>query len=419
MHNTTAAFAPVTGRFYQVVIAQGGRERVAFKLEFVGGARVDRFEIKSGDAARPLWNVPSPFAVPAGGAIRLGQLVDLTAQLRPDGRLEWRAPPGEWTLLRLGHTSTGKTNAQATKEGAGLECDKMNADAVLKHFDAMLGKVIAEVGPLAGKSFKTAHVDSWEALCANWTPAMLAEFRRRRGYDPVPYLPVMAGRVVESTEVSERFLWDLRRTIADLVSENHFGVFKREINRRGLQFQAEAIGPNATTITVADPFQSKAQTDLPMGEFWTGRETAPDCKEAASSAHLHGKSIVPAEAFTAVIGNWTEHPFSLKATGDRAFCRGINRFVFHRFVHNPWPERKPGMTMGQYGINLEPTVTWWEFAPAWFEYLSRCQFLSAARPRRGGRALLRRRKRDLPPRAARRADARLARRLRCRRLRHG
>jgi hypothetical protein len=373
-HTTTAGFTPVSGRVFRVLIKAGRREPlVACRLELHSGARLDRWEAKAGDVARPFSNAASPFAVERAATLPSARLLDLTGRLSGDGRLAWDVPPGDWTVLRLGHTPTGRKNAEATAEGSGPEVDKMAAAKVRAHFDAFIGSLIAEVGPLAGRSFKTAHLDSWEALCANWTPAMPAEFLARRGYSLEPFLPVLTGRVVESVETSERFLWDYRRTIADLIAENHFGTMRAELNRRGLRLQAEALGPNL--ITIGDAFQCKAEVDTPMAEFWTGRDTAPDCKEAASSAHLHGKTVVPAEAFTAVTGNWTEHPYSLKATGDRAFCRGINQFFFHRFAHNPWPERAPGMTMGRYGINFEPTATWWTFAPAWIDYLARCQFL--------------------------------------------
>lgn len=373
-HTTTAGFAPVHGRAFRIVIKGGSRvPTIAFRLELHGGPRLDRWEAKAGDVARPFSNATSSFAVPPAAAIRRDAVIDLTSRLQPDGRLSWDVPPGQWLIQRLGHTPTGRKNAEATDEGSGWEVDKMDARKVRAHFDAFLGPLITELRGNAGRALTSVHVDSWEALCANWTPAMRDEFRARRGYDLFPFLPVMTGRVVESVETSERFLWDLRRTIADLIAVNHFAVLRAEANRRGLKFEAEALGPNL--ITIGDPFQCKAEADLPMGEFWTGRPTSPDCREAASSAHLHGRPIVPAEAFTAVLGNWTEHPYSLKATGDRAFCHGINRFVIHRFVHNPWPARAPGMTMGQYGINFEPTITWWREAPSWVDYLARCQFL--------------------------------------------
>ncbi len=370
----TVAFQQATGRYYRILVTSVRGSTLTFSANLLAAACPDRWELKAGSKAMPACNNWSSFSVPAEAAVHRDKLIDITSKLASDGRLEWEVPEGNWTILRIGHTSTGKVNAQATAAGAGLEVDKIDPKAVETHFNAMLGKLITDVGPLAGKAFRYAHIDSWEAQSQNWTPAFRTEFIKRRGYDPLFYLPAMTGRVIENVEVTERFLWDLRRTIGDLIAENHFKLMQSLINRRGMQFQAEAIGPNLSTI--ADAMQCKIHTDIPMAEFWTGREIRIDCKEAASSAHLHGKSIVAAEAFTAVRGDWTEYPYSLKAEGDRTFCHGINRFVFHRYAHQPWADGpKPGMTMGQYGINLNRTNTWWNQSPAWLTYLARCQYL--------------------------------------------
>ena len=185
----------------------------------------------------------------------------------------------------MGHTSTGKKNAPAPDSGTGLECDKMNRAAVEANFAGMMGKVIAEVGPLAGKSLKMVLADSWEAGCQNWTPAMREEFTKRRGYDPYPWLPCIAGRVVGSLEESERFLWDFRRTIADLIAEHHYGTFQKLCHKNKLLFTAEAPGIGMPTI--ADQLQCKARTDVPMGEFWMGGHN--DSKEPACAAHIGGQ----------------------------------------------------------------------------------------------------------------------------------
>ena len=213
---------------------------------------------------RPDLNLKFPDKPIAG--IERGRILDLTNKLGPDGKLDWDAPAGEWTVLRMGHTSTGKKNAPAPDSGTGLECDKMNRAAVEAHFAGMMGKVIAEVGPLAGKSLKMVLADSWEAGCQNWTPAMREEFTKRRGYDPNPWLPCIAGHVVGSLEESERFLWDFRRTIADLIAEHHYGTFQKLCHKNNMLFTAEAPGIGMPTI--ADQLQCKARTDVPMGEFW-------------------------------------------------------------------------------------------------------------------------------------------------------
>ena len=249
----------------------------------------------------------------------------------------------------------------------------MSRAAVEANFEGMMGKVIADVGPLAGKSFKMVLADSWEAGCQNWTPMMRDEFTKRRGYDPLPWLPCITGRVVGSLEESERFLWDFRKTIGDLIAENHYGTFQELCHKHGMLFTAEAPGIGMPTI--ADQLQCKARTDVPMGEFWIDGHN--DSREPACAAHIGGQQIATAEAFTAVTkdAKWTKAPFDHKALGDLNFARGINRFVFHRYAMQPWKDRVPGMTMGPWGTNFERTNTWWEQAAPWMQYLSRSQAL--------------------------------------------
>lgn len=378
-HLTTAAFPAVTGRHFRVTVLQGGRlPNVAFRLTLHSGDRVDRYENKAGDAPRDSTTAWSARAASPGSLVDPKLMVDLTDRLRPDGTLDWVVPglpegASQWTVLRIGHTLTGRTNQAATPEGRGLECDKLNPDAVRAHFDAFAAKILDENRDRIGRSINFLHLDSWEALCQNWTPRMREEFTRLRGYDPKPYYPVLTGRIVTSLEVSERFLFDLRRTVADLIRDNHFKLLTKLCNDRGVRLHAEALGPNMPTI--AHGLECKAVVDVGMGEFWVGREIRADCKEAAASAQIHGKSLVPAEAFTAVRGDFTDDFLSLKPLGDAAFAMGINKFVFHRFVHQPWPERFPGMGMGPYGINFERTNTVWPEVRTFTDYLTRSQFL--------------------------------------------
>ncbi len=235
--------------------------------------------------------------------------------------------------------------------------------------------VLQEAGPLAGKSLKSVLADSWEAGCLNWTPAMREEFLKRRGYDPLPWLPTLTGRVVGSVDQSDRFLWDFRRVIADLIAENHYGVIQELAHQHGMQFYAEA--PGIGMPTVADELQCKARTDVPMGEFWLDGHGSADVKEAASAAHINGLRWAAAESFTSVPQNasWKNDPFGVKALGDKHFCLGLNRIVFHRYAHQPFTDKYPGVSMGPWGLNFERTQTWWEQARAWIEYIARCQWM--------------------------------------------
>jgi hypothetical protein len=251
----------------------------------------------------------------------------------------------------------------------------MSREAVQAMFDGMLAKVIADSKENVAKGLKLVLLDSWEAGCQNWTPKFREEFQQRQGYDPLPWMIAMSGRYVESPEKTERFLWDYRRTIADLIAENHYGLLQKLCNENGLLLTAEAPGIGMPTI--ADALQCKGRTDVPMGEFWVNRhDDNGDTREAASGAHIYGRKVAAAESFTATPENakWTNDPYSLKAQGDEQYCAGINRFVFHRYAHQP-DERRPGMTMGPWGVNFERTNTWWEPGREWITYLSRCQYM--------------------------------------------
>ena len=311
-------------------------------------------------------------ALPAEQIIAADRMVVLTDKLDVQGRLAWEVPPGEWTVLRFGHTSTGANTRPAPAPGLGLECDKFDKAALEAHFNDFLGKLMADIGPLTGKSLVSLHIDSWEMGPQNWTAKFREEFQQRRHYDLLRYLPVMTGRVVESLEVSERFLWDLRQTILELIAENHAGYLAELAHQHGMGLSIEPYDG-----TPCDDMTYGARADVPMGEFWRDTfNTWFSCTEASSIAHTYGKSVVQAEAFTSGAGErWLAYPASLKTLGDWAFCDGINRFVFHRYAHQPWLDRWPGMTMGPYGIHYDRTQTWFEQSKAWIEYLTRCQFL--------------------------------------------
>lgn len=313
--------------------------------------------------------------IPAESVIARDRVVVLDADGSKGGRIRWEMPEGCWTVLRMGHEPTGVENAPAPESGRGLECDKLSREGIEAQFGAMMAKLAADNGVGRGRSrygLVATHIDSWENGSQNWTARMPEEFRKRRGYDLVPYLPVLTGRVVESLEVSERFLWDMRRTVSDLVLENYAGRMRELAHAHGMRFTVEAYGGPCDAIAYA------GRSDEPMGEFWTPSGAIETCKAMASAGHVYGKRIIGAEAFTSGDQErWREHPALLKSHGDRAFCEGINRLVFHRYALQPWtvPERRPGMTMGPWGQHYERTQTWWEWTAGWHEYLARCQFL--------------------------------------------
>jgi len=313
--------------------------------------------------------------IPANQLIARDQIIDLSNRMDRDGKLNWTPPPGQWLVIRFGHTTTGKDNHPAPESGRGLECDKFSKVAAEVMFNGLMGKLIAENQKLTGlgKVLVSTHIDSWEVGSQNWTPRMREEFRQRRGYDLWPFLPTFTGRAVDSVEVTERFLWDLRQTVSDLIVENYAGAFRALANRHHLRLSIEAYDG-----VPCDEMTYGGQADEPMAEFWSWTKfgTAYSCTEMTSAAHIYGKKICGAEAFTATDAEkWRGHPGNVKDLGDWAFCEGINRFVFHRYAAQPWTNRAPGMSMGPWGLHYERTQTWWEQSRAWHEYLARCQFL--------------------------------------------
>lgn len=317
--------------------------------------------------------------VPAASLIDRAGILDLTERMDAQGRLQWEpptlpnSPNGEWTVIRFGHTFTGAMSHPAPATGAGPECDKLSKEGIEANYRGMIGKLVKDVGPLAGKTFTTTHVDSWEVGAQNWTPLMREEFKRLRGYDMLPMLPVLTGRLVTSPEVSERFLRDVRQTVSDLLAENYIGHLRKLANQDGLRLSMEAYSTPANDQDVANHIEE------PICEFWwpDGGGFYWSVKAMASVAHVNGLPVVGAEAFTANNNErWRAHPASIKALGDRAFCDGVNRFIVHRYAMQPWTtNRWPGMTMGPWGVHYERSNTWWEDSTAWHQYVSRCQYL--------------------------------------------
>lgn len=312
--------------------------------------------------------------LPAADCIQPNAVVDLTKQLSPAGHLEWDVPPGDWTIMRFGRTLTGQTTRPAPDPGLGFESDKFERAGLDAQFAGYIQKLLAKIGPRtnANSGLTMLHFDSWEMSSQNWSPTFGAEFLKRRGYDPLEYLPALSDRIVGSSEISERFLWDLRQTAQELVVENHVGYLQEFSHKNGLTLSVEPYDMNP----VGDLTLGRV-ADVPQCEFWNlGFDAAYSVIEAASIAHTGGKSIVAAEAFTSNPGeDWQAYPATLKAQGDWAFCSGVNRFDFHRFQAQPGITRWPGMGMGPYGVHWDRTQTWWDMVPAYHEYLTRCQFL--------------------------------------------
>lgn len=319
-------------------------------------------------------------AMPDEQDARVEEVIDLTAKLVPDGTLNWNAPTGDWRVIRLGVTLNDHCRVSTCSQGwDGYALDPFDAGAFKRYWDAVVEPLIADAGPLAGKTLKYLHTDSWEVEVANWTPTLRAEFQQRRGYDLLPWLPVIAGRIVNSREESNRFLHDFRRTMGDLAIDNHYKLFKEWSHRRGLLIHPESGGPHAVPI---DAQQCLGLNDAPMSEFWAwswrhrvGDENRFFVKQPASAAHTYGRKLVLAEGFTTIGPHWQETLWdNLKPSFDYAATEGMNLLVWHAFVCSPASQGIPGQ---QYfaGTHLNPNVTWWEKSAPFFAYLNRCQAL--------------------------------------------
>jgi hypothetical protein len=310
--------------------------------------------------------------------ISKNKILDLSGMYKPDGVLQWNVPPGKWTVMRFVERNNGSTSRPAPLPGLGFESDKFDTSALHAHYNAYIGKLIKRISPAkssSGGGWTMLHIDSWEMGAQNWTENFIEEFIKRRGYDPLLFLPVYKGYIINSREESERFLWDVRQTSNELITENHAGAFKKMGRRNNFTLSVEPYDMNP-----ASDLDLGSVADMPMGEFWSegfGFNSSFSCIEAASIAHFTGKTVVAAEAFTSNGDEaWKMYPGIMKNQGDWAFSIGINKFFFHTFVHKALGDQYiPGMTMGQYGVHWDRGQSWWPLAGAYHKYITRCQYL--------------------------------------------
>ncbi len=307
-------------------------------------------------------------------------VIDLSDRMSADGELHWDAPQGNWTVFRLGYASNFKMTRPSPQAAVGLECDRLHPRGIEAHFNHRLKPILDAAGDKTGRTLQYVHIDSWEAHGQNWTAGFADEFRKRRGYDIRPWLPVLVGRVVESKEMTDRFLWDMRQTVSELTLARYIDRLRELIAPYGIQFSCEPYGR-----LCVDQLTYGGRADFPICEFWTEREilgpfpTFGDywyvsMKGLASVANTYGKSRVGAEAFTGCRG-WVDHPYLLKGMGDEAFCNGVSHYVYHLSAHQPYDQMKPGLTHRKWGQHFNRHQTWWEFSKPYFDYVARCQFL--------------------------------------------
>ena len=326
------------------------------------------------EARKSYYKDISVLAMPEKGIVKKDSIIDLTDKMDKNGNLKWNAPAGKWTIYRFGHTTTGALIQPAQPQATGLECDKMNAEAVNFQMDHMVTEIKKHVGKYIGNTLTGIFFDSYEIDMVTWTPKMQQEFSKYAGYNIVPYLATFAGRTIGSREDSTKFRYDFAEVTKDLFRDVYFKNVSAKLKAAGLEFMSEPYGGpwrlDEITPQVSDP----------MCEFWTdnGRFKSYMTEEAIASIRKTGTNVILAEAFTGqpAHSKWDEYPAWLKPIGDKAFCAGVNRFIIHRFTHQPWDSKYlPGATMGQWGTHFDRTQTWWKPAKATVQYWQRCSAL--------------------------------------------
>lgn len=347
------------------------------------------------------------------GVWKLDGIVDLTSMMQ-NSRLRWTAPAGRWSVLRLGYIVRSRDSHSSKRvklqswPTPSWEIDPMSADAMDRHFAETAMKMIEDAGPLVGKTLKYTHIDSWEIGIPTWTAKFIEEFKARRGYDPTRYLAALADKTLDSADLTARFKWDYRRTAADLIAQNYFGRLRALSRKHGLGTHPESGGP--AYVQFVNALETLETNDVPMGEFWSSTQpfrawVGPDAgtprgaeqavsapffrsswqylpeqyygtvRQAATAAHIYGKPVNQAEAFTTFNNDWIEYPYFLKDYGDRAFCLGLTRNVLCFYVQQSTLTDKPGYQWEHVGTHFDRNVTWWPKSHAWLAYLARCQHL--------------------------------------------
>ena len=405
----TISFPAVTARYFRVTFKRtpppappawaAGLDPASFGIRFGKrpdqyeiaelvlhpGARVNRFEEKAAFVPVPdLYEFASP-SVGAADAVNKSDVIDLTSKMHPDGTLDWTPPPGNWVVLRFGYSLLGITNHPATAEATGLEVDKLDRRYVKQYMENYLDSYKNTVGPefMGARGIRYVINDSWEAGSQNWTDNMMEQFRKRRGYDPLPWMPVLTGEVVQSAEASDRFLWDFRKTIADLIADEHYGQLEQTLHEWHMGHYGESH--ESGRAFVADGMEVKKFNEIPMGAMWTQTPGVnneqygynADDRESASVAHIYGQNLAAAESMTAAAAPWGWSPATLKPTADQEFLNGINRIVVHESAHQPLVDahKKPGLTLGPFGQWFNRNETWAEEAGPWVSYLARTSYM--------------------------------------------
>ncbi len=387
----TYAIPTTTAKYFRLNLKDNkGKKDCEFGISQFALSTVTRIQL-AGDKAgnsfyRLLWMEDTPYSAEAA---RLEDVIDLTPFVK-DGTLTWNAPEGNWRIFRFGYSLTGKTNHPASPEATGLEVDKLDPKAITEYFRSYLQTYVDASGGRLGKGgIEYLLTDSYEAGAQTWTGNMFAEFKARRGYDLLRWMPALTGMVLNSTEETERFLFDWRRTIGDMMTEYHYDLQNEILRPYGMKRYTESHENYRANLT--DGMDCKRHAEIPMSAFWMDYKKGSifnprfesDVRESASVAHIYGQNIAAAESFTTDgfrDGAWVFSPAVLKPTADAAMAAGLNRFVVHTSPHQPVDDKVPGLSLGKYGQWFDRHQTWAGQAKAWTDYLSRsCHLLQQGR----------------------------------------
>lgn len=400
----TATFPAVSGRSFRVAIspasrgvqpwnepapgvlalnffASNAKNLPISQLSLHSAPRVERAEEKAGYSALDDYYESATPPAARNAVVAPDDVFDLTSRLQSDGRLDWTPPAGRWRIVRFGWSLTGKTNGPANPEATGLEVDKLNARRVAAYANTYLDqfKSVVGAGSLPEGGLSSMIADSVESGFSNWTEDLLDQFRTRRGYDPVRYMPALAGYIVGDAEASDRFLYDYRRTISELVSEAQYGALAAVTRQRGMTSYAESL--ESARVSLGDDITMRSHADVPTGAMWQFGDEGPrltaiaDLRGAASVAHLAGKPLVAAESMTAAFRYWAQAPRDLKPVADAIFAQGVNRIIVHSSVHQPLTDKVPGLPLAIFGQYYNRNDSWAEQTRAWNDYLARNSFM--------------------------------------------
>lgn len=379
-----SAFTPSPGADPRLIMAVVSAPKVLElgELRLSSKAKIDNFEAKAGFIV-----VPDYFALENrqdsdAPAVPVGGVLDLSHKLMPDGALDWTPPPGDWNVLRLGWSLTGSTNHPATPEATGLEVDKYDARAVRDYLETYLDMYKDAAGKhLVGKRGVGAILtDSVEMGASNWTPGLWEKFEAIRGYDPKPFVPALVGEIVGSREESDKFLYDFRRTLGELLATEHYKTIADVAHENDMKVYGEAL--ESMRVVLGDDMDMRRYTDYPMSALWThSREKGPnpahllDMKGASSVANVYGQNIAAAESMTSALQPWAHAPSDLRRIIDLEFAHGINRPVIHTSVHQPLDDKQPGLSLLIFGQFFNRHETWADMARPWVDYMARNSYM--------------------------------------------